>query len=283
MSAAVANRRRSLLVTHLREAYMEIFPAPGIEDQLRVLAPHSYVAVTCSPSKGIGETLEMTGRLIERGFRVVPHIAARNVRDMTHLRAIMRRLRDLQIESLFVPGGDRRQPAGEYHSSLQLLRAISEFDHALREIGVAAHPEGHPAVDDDTLLELLHEKQQYAQYMVSQMCFDAGVLGGWLNRVRERDITMPVWLGIPGAIDRSRLLKTSLRIGVGDSLRFLQRQTSAAATLLKSASYTPDDLLAGLEAFQADPAANVAGYHLFCFNQVASTEAWRNEAIEALK
>ncbi len=283
MNAAAKNRRQNLVSSCLREAYMEIFPAPGIEDQLSVLAPGSYVAVTCSPTKGIGETLEMTGRLIARGFRVVPHIAARNVRDMAHLRAIMRRLRDLHIESIFVPGGDRPAPAGEFAGSLDLLQAIDRFEHDLREIGIAAHPEGHPFVNDDGLLDLLLEKQRYAHYLVTQMCFDADVLGGWLERVRERGIELPAWLGIPGAVDRVHLLKTSLRIGVGDSLRFLRKQPQAAAQLLKSRCFSADELLAGLAKYQAEPAANVAGYHLFCFNQVASTEAWRNQSIEALK
>ena len=100
--------------------------------------------------------------------------------------------------------------------------------------------------------------------------------------VRERGISLPVWIGLPGAIEPSPLLKTSLRIGVGDSLRFLRKKSAIAAELMKSSMYKPDELVMNIARYQAMPETNVAGYHLFCFNQVESTEKWRNEAIEAL-
>lgn len=282
MSVPATAAERDALIHDLHEAYMEIFPAPGIEEKLSILEPDSYVAVTCSPTRGVGETLNLTERLVERGFRVVPHIAARCVRDVTHVREIMDRISAMKIESIFVPGGDRPKPAGEFGTALELLQAIDEFDHDIREIGIAAHPEGHPDVDDDTLFRELRKKQEYAQYMITQMCFDADVLGAWLLNMRDRGITLPVWIGLPGAIERNRLIKTSFRIGVGDSLRFLRGKSQMAAQLMKASVYKPDDLVLGLAKYQAMPEAAVAGYHLFCFNQVESTENWRNKAIEAL-
>ena len=282
MNAPRTDKEREVLINDLREAYMEIFPASDVEEKLKVLEPNSYVAVTCSPTKGIDETLDLTERLITQGFRVTPHIAAKNVRDARHLEEIMARLQGLGIESIFVPGGDRPKPAGEFHTAFELLRAISEFDHDIKEIGVAAHPEGHPDVTDEILFEELKKKQKYAQYMVTQMCFDADALGTWLIDLRARGITLPVWIGLPGAIERNRLIKASFRIGVGDSLRFLRKKSKVAAELMKTALYKPDDLVLALAKYQAMPEAKIAGYHLFCFNQVESTEAWRNDAIEAL-
>ena len=282
MNAPLDDREREILVDHLREAYMEIYPAPGIEDRLAVLPANSYVAVTCSPSKGIDETLELSETLIQRGYRVAPHIAARNVRDRRHLADIVARLRALGVESIFVPGGDRREPVGAFGSALELLKELDEMDHNIDEIGIAAHPEGHPDVDDETLFRELRKKHPYAQYIVPQMCFDADRLGAWLLEIRRRGITLPVWIGLPGAIDRGQLLKASLRIGVGDSLRFLRRSGEAAARMLRSSLYQPDELVLELASIQAAADANVAGYHLFCFNQVANTESWRNEALERL-
>jgi methylenetetrahydrofolate reductase (NADPH) len=278
----VSKTNREILAQQLHEAYMEIFPAPGIAKKLSVLERNSYVAVTCSPSKGIEETLELTKGLIDSGFRVVPHIAARNVRDMKHLGEIMATVADLGIESLFVPGGDRPDPLGEFRTALELLRAIHEFDHNLLYIGVAAHPEGHPKVDYETLQNELAQKQQFANYMVTQMCFDASALAKWLRQVRAGGISMPVWIGLPGVIERSRLLQTSLRIGVGDSLRFLRRNPRAAAEMMRSAVYQPDQLVLKIAPLAANPAYGVAGYHIFCFNQVETTEIWRYQTIKAL-
>ena len=274
---------QDILLNDLREAYMEVFPSADIEEKLKVLEPNSYVAVTCSPTKGVDETLDMTERLLDQGFRVAPHIAARNVQDRQHLSRIMARLAAMNIESMFVPGGDRPEPLGEYRTALELLRDINDFEHDIAEIGIAAHPEGHPAVDDETLLQELEKKQEYAQYIVTQMCFDADKLGEWLLNIHHRGIRLPVWIGLPGAIERGRLMRTSMRIGVGDSLRFLKKNVSVAAELMKSSVYRPDALVREIAHYQAMPETNVAGYHLFCFNQVESTENWRNDMIKELE
>ena len=282
MSAVASDIERNVMIRDLREAYMEIFPSKDIEERLRILEPNSYVAVTCSPTRGVDETLGLSARLIDQGFRVTPHIAARCVRDVAHLRDIMDELKRLNVESMFVPGGDRPTPLGEFSTALELLKAISEIDHGIAEIGIAAHPEGHPDADDEVLLTELQKKQPYARYLVTQMCFDADVLGRWILMIRNNGITLPVWIGLPGAIERSRLIKTSFRIGVGDSLRFLRKRSAVASELMKAGIYKPNDLVHGLAKYQAMPEANIAGYHLFCFNQVENTERWRHEAIEEL-
>ena len=278
-----SDAERQALLHTIREAYMEIFPTPTIASKLDVLQPASYIAVTCSPSKGVETTLDLVERLAQRGFKLVPHIAAKMVKDDAHLREILKRLDDLPIISIFVPGGDAAQPVGKFATALDLLRAISECDHKFTEIGVAAHPEGHPAVSDDKLLEQLLKKQAYSNYMVTQMCFDAGVLDKWLRDVRELGVMLPAWIGLPGVSDRSTLVTTSLRIGVGDSVRYLKKHGKIAARLLRSGTYQPDNLLLGLARLIADPAYGIAGHHIYCFNQVERTEQWRHEFLESLQ
>ena len=279
-----ASKSEHEILTHdLREAYMEIFPAKGIEEKLQILPPNSYVAVTCSPRKGVDETLDLSEQLLTQGFRVVPHIAAKNVRNRQHVSEIMERLDRMNIDSIFCPGGDRPEPVGEFQTAYELLEAIDEHGHNIDLIGIAAHPEGHPDVDDDTLMKELERKAPLATYIVTQMCFDADLLGNWLIDLTRHGITLPVWIGLPGAIDRTHLIRTSMRIGVGDSLRFLRKKSQVAAELMKSSEYRPDELVSQITHYQALPETNVAGYHLFCFNQVENTENWRKETIECLK
>jgi len=282
-SGLKSDAERQALLHTVKEAYMEIFPTPTIESKLDVLEPNSYVAVTCSPSKGVDVTLDMVERLAQRGFKVVPHIAARMVKDDAHLRDILKRLDDLPIISIFVPGGDAAQPVGKFSTALELLRAIAEVDHKFTEIGVAAHPEGHPAIGNDVLFEALLEKQEVSNYMVTQMCFDADALAGWLRDVRERGITLPAWIGLPGVSDRSTLVKTSLRIGVGNSVRYLKNHGRIAARLLMSRTYKPDGLLADLAPSIADPEYGIAGHHIYCFNQVERAEQWRHAFLDSLR
>jgi len=278
----LTTRETQVLAHTVHEAYMEVFPTDTIEAKLDVLEPGSYVAVTCSPTKGVEVTLDMSERLASRGFKVVPHVAAKMVRDKAHLREIVAHLNDLPIISIFVPGGDADTPAGDYNSALPLLRDIAELDHKFTEIGVAAHPEGHPVATHDDLLDALLQKQEFANYLVTQMCFDADVIANWLRGIRADGVHLPAWIGLPGVASRTSLAKTSLRIGVGDSLRYLKRNPKVAAKLMLSNEYRPDDLLHDLAPYLADPAYAIQGHHIYCFNQVEKTEQWRHSFLEGL-
>jgi methylenetetrahydrofolate reductase (NADPH) len=279
----LTSSEREALINAVHDSYMEIFPTKTIESKLDVLEPGSYVAVTCSPTKGVDETLDISERLAERGFKVVPHIAARMVRNKSHLHEILARIDQTPIISLFVPGGDADPPVGDYSSALDLLRDIADIDHKFTEIGVAAHPEGHPVASDEELIEQLLAKQEYANYLVTQMCFDAAKVDAWLRKIRERGVHLPAWLGMPGAADRNSLITTSLRIGVGDSVRFLKKQGRKAAHLMVNSKFVPDRLQFALAPTIANPDLKVDGQHVFCFNQVERSEKWRHDFIESVR
>ena len=274
---------RQALAQAVHESYMEVFPSASVLHRLEVLEPRSYVAITCSPTQGVDATLELTGRVVGRGFRVVPHIAAKSVRDQGHLRDIVRRLADLGVDSLFVPGGDSGRPLGSYATAAQLLRDLAALDHPFRHIGVAAHPEGHPSVDPETLLQELAAKQAVANYLVTQMCFDAAALAAWLRLIRGRGITMTAWIGLPGVFDRAALLAASMRIGVGASLRLLRDRGRLIGRLFGPKVYRPDAFLHGLASQLADPAQGIAGFHVFCFNRVEQSEHWRRQFVAGLQ
>lgn len=274
-------RESAAMASVLRNAYVEIFPTPTIVEKLDALQPGSRVAVTCSPAKGVDETIAFTATIAGLGFRVVPHIAARAFRDRAHLSDILKRLAELSVDTIFVPGGDGA-PTGAYSTALDLLRDIADSGQRFRDIGIAGHPEGHPEASDPVLFEALQSKQPLATYLVTQMCFDTRRLATWLRDLRARGITLPVWLGIPGVSDRAALLKTSLRIGVGDSLRFLRRKTDAVSHLMRAKTYTPDELLGGIGPMLVDESANVKGFHVFSFNQVEPFETWRRQTLASL-
>ena len=135
---------------------------------------------------------------------------------------------------VFVPGGDRPKPAGDFSNAYQFLVSMKDMNVTDMSIVIAAHPEGHPDIKDEILINELVKKKDLADYVVTQMCFDANILGDWLIRIKNEGVNLPVWVGLPGVIERGRLLRTSLRIGVGDSLRFLRKKTQVAAEIMKS-------------------------------------------------
>ena len=265
---------------------MEVIPTKTIVDRLVHIPRHSYVGITCSPEHGVGPTLDMVDKLRalpdERQLKLVPHIAARVVRDKGHLREILARLDQARVESVFVPGGDAKEPAGDYDCALDLLRDIADIGHEFEDIGIAAHPEGHPMVNESDSIRLLLEKQAWSTYLVTQMCFDPDVLVNWLRRIREEGVTLPAWLGLPGVADVSRLIALSLRIGVGQSVKVLRKQKGLVRKMLSAKPYQPDELLTGLQPHLDDPVLNIDGFHLFSFNDVERTERWRKETYERL-
>jgi methylenetetrahydrofolate reductase (NADPH) len=272
---------RGALADVLTAPLFELVPLRNVDGQARFLPAGATVSVTASPAKGIEATVEVSTRLAEQGFRVVPHLSARMIRDRAHLRSVLGGLDAAGIDQAFVVGGDSDQP-GDFPDGLSLLRAMAEVGHHLTEIGVPGYPEGHPTIPEDRLLAALAEKQRYATSMTTQMCFDAPAIRSWLLARRTAGISLPVILGIPGVAELHRLIQISARIGVRDSRRFLSKNTSLVGRYLRPGGYRPDGLLAAIAPLLLDPVADVQGLHLYTFNQVETTEAWRQAYLARL-
>ena len=276
-----------VLANLLDGAYLEVIPTKTILERLVHIPRHSYVAITCSPATGVDATLDLVDELRalpdEQQLKLIPHVASRVVRDKGHLREILARLDEARVDSVFVPGGDAPEPFGSYTNSLDLLRDMAEIGHNITHVGVASHPEGHPLVDDAELVNLLKQKQEVANYLVTQMCFDIDVLVGWLRDIRNAGVTMPAWLGLPGVAEITKLISLSMRIGVGQSVRVLKKQKGLVRKMLTAKPYQPDEMLEQLAPHLGDAALNIEGFHLFSFNNIEKTERWRVESLEKIK
>ncbi|WP_205738710.1 methylenetetrahydrofolate reductase [Halomonas heilongjiangensis] len=250
----------------------ELLPLKGMQEVARHLPAGAVVTVTCSPRHGLERTLEAAEWLAVAGFQVVPHIAARLVRDPAHLRRLVARMLAAGIDDCFVVGGDAERPAGEYAGGAELLEAMAAMSSRPSRLGVPAYPEGHHRLDDATLQRVLDAKAALADYAVTQMCFEASTVLAWLERQRRSGMTLPVYAGIPGVLERTRLLSVAMRLGLGTSTRVLSRRTGLVGRLLQPAVYRPDDLLQGLLPAVGD--GGIAGLHVYSFNQVGATRAW---------
>lgn len=281
--APAPEESQDALIRALSHPRFEVVPIAGVEDQARYLPPGATVTVTSSPTRGIENTLRVAERLSNHHFTVVPHIAARLVVDEAHLRDVLQQLSDLNLREIFVIGGDAKQPAGKYTGAVELLRAIAEQGADLDAIGVAAYPEGHPLIDQETLLQALREKQRFANYMVTQICFDPKVIVRWLAEMRQQGVELPVHIGLPGVVSTKQLLRISMKIGVGESLRFLTKHANLVAGLFGRSGYHPGDLVEGLAPYLDDVKYAIEGLHLNTFNQVESTEGWRQDMLRAVK
>ena len=277
--ATVESPHAHRVATLLRRARYEVLPAEGIEELALAHVPRETVlTVTVSPTKGLEPTLDLTARLSAHGYVVVPHLAARLVVDRRHLEEVVSRLAGIGVTDVFVVAGDAPEPAGVYAGAAEMLEAMSELGHPFREIGVAGYPERHPLIDDETAVAAMSSKARFATYVVSQICFDPAVTAAWVEAVWARGTRLPIHVGIPGAVSRAKLLRISSRIGIGDSLRFLRKNTRVVPRVL-SRGFDPDALVDGLAPALADPEGKVAGFHVFTLNEVAETEQWRRDRL----
>ena len=62
--------------------------------------------------------------------------------------------------------------------------------------------------------------------------------------MRARGTTLPIWVGMPGIVDNAKLLRVSMKIGLGESARFL-RAHRAWLRRLVTRTFTPDPLMRG--------------------------------------
>jgi methylenetetrahydrofolate reductase (NADPH) len=150
-------------------------------------------------------------------------------------------------------------------------------------VGVTGYPQSHPRIDDDVTIQAMWDKRHHATYLVSNLCLDPATLRRWIARVRARGVTLPLFVGIAGPVDRTRLLRMAGKAGVTESARFLAGHTDWLLRLGTPAGYRPDRLLARVGGTLADPASKVEGLHIFTFNQVRQTELWRRELVSQIR
>ncbi|WP_432492198.1 methylenetetrahydrofolate reductase [Kineococcus gypseus] len=260
----------------------EVLPFGGTAEAVLAHVPRSVpLTVTASPSRGTDATLALTERLSAEGYRVAPHLSARMVPDAARLREVVERLRAAGTTSVFVVGGDA-QHAGEFPDARSLLQALHELEHPFTDIGIAGYPEGHASLGRDVLERSLAQKAPLAHHVVTQVCFDAGAITAWAREVAALGVHLPVRVGVPGAVGREKLLRISAGIGVGESARFLRKQPGLLRRFFTPRGYDPGPVLAGLAGQFDAPGHHLAGLHVFTFNDVAGTEAWRQDALRRL-
>ncbi len=257
----------------LARARYELIPLKNARAQAEFLPPGAAVSVTASPAHGMEATLALSEWLRERKFDTMPHFSARLIRDRAHLVDLLQRARAADLTKVFVVGGD--PGAGEgLRDGLTLLRAMNDIGHPFSAIGVPAYPEGHPAIPDDVLLHALRQKASFAHSMTTQMSFEPAALSAWITRTRAAGISLPVYLGVPGAIELRKLVTVAARIGVAGAARYAAKNRQLLRALLVPGAFTPEPLLRELAPAIAAPEAAIAGLHLFTFNQVQETAAW---------
>jgi len=261
----------------------EVVPLKNLTGEVGNLPANSRVSVTCSPNKTIEHSLDIAEALAADGHVPIVHIAARMVADRGHLHRIAERIAGIDLRELFVIAGDTPDP-GAYPDTMSLLRELLDIASGqIRHIGVGSYPDGHAFISDRDLHTALHDKQALLAdagvdgHVSTQMCFSATTISSWIRRERAAGFDLPVHLGVPGVVDRTKLMTMGMRLGVGTSLRYLRKNRGGVAKLLTSSSFNPSRLLDPLAGEVDD--LGITGLHVFTFNQIGPTARWQSSIV----
>ena len=232
------------------------------------------VTVTTSPRKGLEPTLELVEQIAAGGYDVVPHLAARHVRDGGHLAELVERR--MEATDVLVMAGDAEVPAGVFDGALPLLEALAE-------LGTLSKGGNHGLPGEPVPLGRRSDESAARKSGVRDVHRDSDLLrpgrDGRLDGHRREAFGCPSTSASGPCRDRGCCVCE--RIGVGDSLRSLSTRVGEPRRGARG-DFDPDPLVLGLDTSLDGRRPNMAGFHIFTFNDLEGTERWRQERLARL-
>lgn len=273
----------SNLADLVRHISYEVMPFRKTEHTVLSHVPTSVpLTITVTEAKGLEATVALAERLRGHGYRVAPHLAARQFVDVAHVRDVVARLREAGVGSVFVIGGDAPHPAGGFPDAFALLQALDALGHPFEETGIAGYPEGHGSIPSQAMDLALKQKAPMATRVLTQICFDAGTTARWAAGIATAGVELPVHVGLPGPVNRQKLVRISANLGLGQSARFVRKQSGLLWRLLLPSGYRPDRFVRRLGTELSTVDTRVRGLHIFTFNELHRTEIWRQRLLAAV-
>ena len=247
---------------------------PSVAD-IEAVAEHSGPArqlyLSAVPAQPLADLAGVAAQARRAGLEPVVHLPARRFTSRAELIEVLARLRgEADVRRLLVLAGEF-DPPGPFADALAIVRDGALREAGIEEIGITGYPEGHPRIDTDRLATAMTDKiaaateQGLRVHIVTQFAFAADPIVGWIRRVRESGVALPVRIGLAGPTSLTALLRYAKRCGVNASMRGLA--TGAAASLIGNVG--PEKIVA--ELLEASAGLGDIKIHYFSFGGVGDT------------
>lgn len=243
------------------------------------------VFVNHLPRHTLADTLAGLIAVRRAGLEPVPHMAARRITSREEAISFLERATgEADVQKVLVIGGDTAQAAGPYADAGAFLKDGLLARHGIREVGLAAYPEGHPRISQPALAAALSDKiaalagQGIGAFAVTQFTFAPSRIVELCADLHRRHPELPVYAGLPGPTSLTKLVQFAQRCGVGGSLRALQAHGLGAANLITRTDPT-DQLLSITQHCATRTCPNIVGVHLFTFGGVEPSARFMNRWI----
>nr|WP_295662016.1 methylenetetrahydrofolate reductase [Polymorphobacter sp.] len=242
------------------------------------IVPDTPIAITFLPGETMDARIAAAIRVRALGFEPMPHLSARRITSHDELAAIVERsTAEAGVRRVFLVAGDPPVPVGPFADTMSLLRTGLFERHGIKAVGIAGHPDGHPAMQSPELWAALAEKNRevtdrgMAPLVVTQFGFDADPLLAWLGELRARGITAPVRIGVPGPAVIKTLLRFAAHCGVGATASVMSKYGVSLTKLLGTAG--PDRLVDALGK-GITPGHGAVRLHFYPFGGLQRTAEW---------
>ena len=274
--------RPAAVAAFVEDFSIEVMPktAAKIADFRGILPEGTRICLAHIDGTPMEEMLATARRLIDEGFAVMPHFAARGIATRDELAGRIAAYSDVGVRQALVLAGGIDTPRGGFHEAMQLLET-GLFDQAgFTHLHVAGHPEGNrdidPAGGEANVMAALARKDAFqretdaSMAIVTQFAFEAAPIIAWTKRMRAAGLTLPVHIGIAGPAKLQTMLRYAMTCGVGPSLRVLQCRAADLTKLMLP--FEPTELLAELAAHKAaNPGFPVERVHFFPLGGIGAT------------
>ena len=253
--------------------------AGKLKEARGTIPPGTRINVTFLENEGPEMRLDAAKAVKRFGFVPVPHISARRLRSREMLEEYLSALAaEGACENVLVIAGDPAEPLGPFEDALAVIKSGMLQQYGVRNIGVGGYPEGHPAIPESLLWSALEGKATALASLglpgtvITQFGFDVDPVLKWLEAVRERDIDLPVRVGVPGPAGVRRLLTYAARFGVGTSAGIAKKYGFSITNLMGTAG--PDKFIRAL-AEGLDPERHgEVKLHFYTFGGLKATAEW---------
>ncbi len=252
--------------------------ATDVEACLRYLRAGTRIYVSFIPGQQWHETISACAAVRAAGLEPVPHVPARELASADSLDGLVSQLVSrAKVKRLLLIAGDRAAPIGPFSQSFDVMRSGVIERHGIREISVAAHPEGHPRIAAEALRRAEREKIEWASRasvevtFLTQFFFEASPFLSWAAELRAFAPHARIIAGLAGPARLSTLFKYALRCGAGPSIHALGARPASFVGLV--AERGPERMVRALADANLE-GAGPFGIHLYSFGGLERTCAW---------
>jgi methylenetetrahydrofolate reductase (NADPH) len=261
-----------------------VMPGAGeLHEAASALPTGSSIYLTDLPNRNEDKLLQIANGVFMRGLKPVPHFAARNISSEKKLGDLLSRLvSSAGVTKIMLIGGDRDRSAGPFEHAIEVIESGVLESNGIKEIGIAAYPEGHPNISEDVLRASLRDKLEAAAHaglqahIVTQFGFDAWPVVTWLRALRASGVQNSVRIGMAGPASIPSLLKFAQRCGVRASAKGFARHAASIGALLTRA--TPAEMVNDLAEAAASENLGSIATHVYSFGGLAQAAKWVRDA-----